>query len=80
MLFYKWIYYKICDTSHLMRLPKIKMGISFAEEKDNVFVIYMDDITVFSKYDRDHIKHLKNVFLKCRRDGISLNAVKFNFP
>ena len=39
----------------------------------------MDDVTVFSKYDMGHIKHLENVFLKCSRYGISLNPRKYNF-
>ena len=30
------------------------MGIAFAEENDNFVVIHMDDITIFSKYGRDH--------------------------
>ena len=34
------------------------MDIYFAEEKDKFVVIYMDDIIVFSKSDRDHVKHL----------------------
>ena len=31
------------------------MDIDFVEEKDKFVVIYMDDITVYSKYDMDHI-------------------------
>ena len=55
------------------------MDIAFSEEKDNFVVIYMDDITVFSNNDRDHVKHLEKVFLKCRRYGTSLNPMKSNF-
>ena len=36
--------------------------IVFVEEKDKFVVIYMDDIIVFSKSDRDHLKHFENVF------------------
>ena len=32
-----------------------EMDIDFAKEKDKFVVVYMDDITVFSKFDRDHI-------------------------
>ena len=39
----------------------------------------MDDISVYSNSDRDHIKHLEKVFLKCRKFGISLNPNKYNF-
>ena len=39
----------------------------------------MDDITVYSKFDMEHIKHLEKFFLKCRKYGISLNPRKSNF-
>ena len=39
----------------------------------------MDDITVYSKFDKEHIRHLERVFLKCRKYGISLNPRKSNF-
>jgi hypothetical protein len=42
-------------------------------------VIYLDDITVFSKTDKEHCCHLKRVFLKCRRYGLSLNPKKSLF-
>ena len=35
------------------------MDIAFAEEKDKFVVIYLDDITVFSKSDLEHLKHLR---------------------
>ena len=49
------------------------MGIAFVDERDRFVVIYMDDITIYSRSDREHIKHLEKVFLKCRKYGISLN-------
>lgn len=49
------------------------MGIAFSKEKDRFVVIYLDDIIVYSKNDQDHLEHLKRVFLKCRKFGISLN-------
>ena len=55
------------------------MGIAFAEENDKFVVVYMDDITMYSRYEREHIKHLEKVFLKCKRYGISLNPRKSNF-
>ena len=42
-------------------------------------MIYLDDITVFSKTDLDHLQHLRKVFLKCRKFGISLNPKKSHF-
>ena len=55
------------------------MDISFVEEKETFVVIYMDVITVYSRYAKDHIRHLERVFIKCRRYGISLNPRKSNF-
>ena len=52
------------------------MDIAFIGEKDKFVVIYLDDITVFSKTDKEHCCHLKRVFLKCRRYGLSLNPKK----
>jgi hypothetical protein len=55
------------------------MGIAFIGEKDKFVVIYLDDITVFSKFDKEHYHHLKNVFMKCRKFGVSLNPKKYMF-
>jgi len=55
------------------------MDITLVEERDKFIVIYLDDITVFSISNDEHLKHLKQVFLKCRRFGISLNPKKSNF-
>jgi hypothetical protein len=55
------------------------MDISFIGEKDKFVVIYLDDITVFSKYDQEHYQHLEKVFLKCRKYGLSLNPKKSLF-
>ena len=56
-----------------------EMNIAFSEEKDRFVVIYLDDIIVFSKADQDHLQHLRRVFLKCRKFGISLNPKNSNF-
>jgi hypothetical protein len=42
-------------------------------------VIYLDDIIFFSRYDKEHHCHLRKVFLKCRRFGLSLNPKKYLF-
>jgi hypothetical protein len=55
------------------------MDIAFIGERDKFMVIYLDDITVFSKSDREHREHLKRVFLKCRKFGLSLNPKKSMF-
>lgn len=55
------------------------MDITFLEEKDKYVVIYLDDIIVFSKTDPYHLHHLRKVFLKCKKFGISLNPKKSHF-
>ena len=55
------------------------MDIAFAGERDKFVVIYLDDIMVFSKSDEDHLQHLKQVFNKCRKFGLSLNPKKSFF-
>jgi hypothetical protein len=55
------------------------MDIAFIGEKDQFVVIYLDDITVFSRSDQEHCCHLRKVFLKCRRFGLSLNPKKSLF-
>ena len=55
------------------------MDIAFAGEIGKFAVIYMDDITVYSRYYREHIHHLEKVFIKCRKFGISLYPKKSNF-
>jgi hypothetical protein len=55
------------------------MDIAFIGEKDKFVVIYLDDIIVFSQYDKEHYDHLKRVFLKCRKFGLSLNPKKSLF-
>jgi hypothetical protein len=55
------------------------MDVTFIGEKYQFVVIYLDDITVFSRSDKEHFRHLKKVFLKCRRFGLSLNPKKSLF-
>ena len=55
------------------------MGISFVEEKDKFVVVYMDDITVYLRSNKEHFKHLERFFLKYKKYGISINPRKSNF-
>jgi hypothetical protein len=55
------------------------MDIAFIGEKDKFVVIYLDDITIFLKSDKEHCCHLRKVFLKCKSFGISLNPKKYLF-
>jgi hypothetical protein len=55
------------------------MDISFVVERDKFVVIYLDDLTVFSKSDAEHLTHLKQTFEKYRKFGLSLNPKKSHF-
>jgi hypothetical protein len=55
------------------------MDIAFVGEKERFMVIYLDDITIFSKFDDEHLQHLKHIFQKCRRYLISLNHKNSHF-
>ena len=55
------------------------MDIAFIEERDKFVVIYLNDLTVFSKSNEEHLVHLKQTFEKCRRFGLSLNPKKSHF-
>ena len=55
------------------------MNVDFVGEQDKFLVVYLDDITVFSKNDAEHIEHLRRTFEKCRRYGLSLNPQKSLF-
>lgn len=55
------------------------MDIDFVGEQDKFVVVYLDDITVFSKTDEEHILHLDLTFQKWRRYNLSLNPKKSQF-
>ena len=42
-------------------------------------MVYVEDLTPFSKSDQEHLKHLRQVFLTCRKYDISLNPKKSLF-
>jgi len=56
-----------------------EMDIAFAKEIHDFLIIYLDDLTIFSKSYQQHLDHLRQVFLKCRKYGISLNPKKSLF-
>ena len=55
------------------------MDIAFSEYIVYFIIIYLDDITIFSKTNEEHLIHLRNVFEKCRKFGLSLNPKKTLF-
>ena len=42
-------------------------------------VVYLDDTNIFSRTFDDHIKHLREVFMRIKKAGLKLNIEKCNF-
>jgi hypothetical protein len=55
------------------------MDISFVDELGRFIFIYLDDVTVYSKSDDEHLQHLRRSFEKCGKFRISLNPKKSLF-
>jgi hypothetical protein len=55
------------------------MEITFISERDKFFVIYLNDLTVFSKSNAENLVHLKQTFEKCQKISLSLNRKKYHF-
>lgn len=70
-----------------MHFGLINVEATFQKAKDIVFegiieqsmVVYMDDVIVFSRKRLNHLHHLKQIFERCRKYGISLNPNKSIF-
>jgi len=65
----------------------INMGASFQRDMDVDFrglidkcvVLYLDDVTIYSKKKEDHIQHLTRIFERCRKYRIFFNPKKTMF-
>ena len=55
------------------------MDLDFRGLISRCVVVYLDDVTVYSKNIKDHIQHLTQIFERCRKYGISLNPKKTIF-
>ena len=55
------------------------MDFAFRDLIQKIIEIYQDDLTVVSKERKDHLSHLRIVFERCRKYGISLNPKKSIF-
>ena len=55
------------------------MDIAFKGLVNKSVVIYLDDITIYSKKHGNHLKDLKQIFQRCQRYGNSLNPKKSFF-
>ena len=55
------------------------MDIDFHGLIGRSVVVYLDDIMIFSKKREEHAFHLKQIFERCRKYGISMNPKKCVF-
>jgi hypothetical protein len=74
-------------TYRKMPFGLINVGATFQRAMDIAFhglinqsvMVYLDDVTIFSKNKKDHLSHLRVVLERCRKFGISLNPKKSVF-
>jgi hypothetical protein len=55
------------------------MDYAFRDLMGKIIEIYQDDLIVFSKDRKSHVEHLRQVFERCCKYGISLNPKKSIF-
>ena len=55
------------------------MDIAFHGLVGRSVVVYLDDVTIFSKKREEHAFHLRQIFERCRKYGIYLNHNKCVF-
>jgi hypothetical protein len=55
------------------------MDVAFRGLINKCVVVYLDDVTIYSKNREEHIQHLTQIFERCRKYGISLNPKKTIF-
>jgi len=74
-------------TYRKMSFGLINVGATFQRVMDIFFhglinqsvVVYLDDVTIFSKNKGDHLSHLRSVLQQCCKYDISLNPKKYVF-
>lgn len=55
------------------------MDMAFEGLMNKFVLVYLDDITVFSKDANDNFVHLRKIFERCKEYGVSLNPKKSIF-
>lgn len=56
-----------------------EMYLAFIGKINKFIAIYLDYLTIFSNLDEKHVKHLRKIFERCKKYGISLNPKKSLF-
>jgi hypothetical protein len=55
------------------------MDVSFRGLINKYVIVYLEDMTVYSKNKEDHIQHLTHISERCRKYSIYLNPKKAIF-
>jgi len=55
------------------------MNTIFREEMDQFVLVYLDDIMIFSRTLGDHVKHVRHVLQKLRKETLFVNKSKCSF-
>lgn len=82
-------YRTLCGTYAYKNMPfgLINVGATFQRDMDIAFrglmnecvVVYLDDVTIYSKNIFDHVRHLRHIFERYRKYGLSLSPKKIIF-
>lgn len=71
---YKRMHFGLSNTSATFQRA---MDIAFQSLIQKILLVYLDEITVYSKSTDEHLSHLKQIFEKCREYGIFLNPKNY---
>ena len=55
------------------------MDMAFKKMIEKIVLVYLDEITIYLKNVIDHFGHLRKVFIRCTKYGVSLNPSKCFF-
>ena len=55
------------------------MDLAFVGLKEKFVLMSLDDLTIYAHGHVEHLHHLRRVFMKCKKFGISLNLKKSQF-
>jgi hypothetical protein len=70
--------YAFWDYKHRGHFPE-RNGHCFSWLINHSVVVYLDDVTIFSKNKKDHLSHLRAILERCWKYTISLNPKKLVF-
>lgn len=56
-----------------------EMNLSCSHLKNKIIIIYLDDLIIFSKRRKKHLRYMKSILQRCREHKISLNLKKSIF-